>query len=231
MDSLCENKAPQHPSAIILQETWSSETQTTLTSIEARICPTAPSLCLRIQAFVAVRRPNVSFLRPGGSPVSLCAHINNRETGISDRISSHILAYDSGSSMGAEYGKCSKCNTEWCLELRDLGARDAGLILTQWIDLGPGLSPHDPGWRSQPMLEKYEMGAESIIASPRRRFATGLMADGSKHTLSDEELCRRHPSLLKGRRYTAVMKKDPSARFWSMNSDSHQPRSSGCVVL
>jgi len=233
VDRLRSNSTPQSPntSALTPEEKHLSENKTCLTSIEARICPTAPSLCLRIQGLAVVRRQNASRLLPQGNTVWVCGHIANRTPNFSDCVSSHISAYRSGAPKAAEYGKCSKCNTEWHIELRDLGTHDVILIFTRWIDVGPGLSPEDPRWRSLLLYQnEREVDPQDIIFSPRLRFETSLVEGGTKKTLSDEELYLRNVSFLEEKRYMAVMDKG-YAVVRPTQSESHRRRSSGCIIM
>lgn len=41
---------------------------------------------------------------------------------------------------------CRKCNTESLVEIRRLGSRVA-LIMTRWVNLGPGRDKEDPLWK------------------------------------------------------------------------------------
>lgn len=231
VDRLRSNSIPQsqNTSALTPEEKHLSENKTSLTSIEARVCPTAPSLCLRIQGLAVVRRQNASRLLPQGNTVWVCGHITNATPNFSERVSSHISAYSSGAPKAAEYGKCSKCNTEWHVELRDLGTHDVSLIFTRWIDVGPGLSPEDPRWRSLLLYQnEYEVDPQDVIFSPRLRFESSLVEGGSKKTLSDEELYLRNASFLEEKRYMAAG--GPTAAG-SAQPESRRRRSSGCVTM
>ncbi|KAJ6107726.1 hypothetical protein N7523_009049 [Penicillium sp. IBT 18751x] len=135
----------------------------------------------------------------------------------------------SGAPKAAEYGKCSKCNTEWHVELRDLGTHDVSLIFTRWIDVGPGLSPEDPRWRSLLLYQnEYEVDPQDVIFSPRLRFESSLVEGGSKKTMSDEELYLRNASFLEEKRYMAAG--GPTAAG-STHPESRRRRSSGCVIM
>lgn len=211
------------------KNTASPGIKTYLISFDARIYPAAPSLCLRIQAWSVVNRQNVSALLPEKDYVWFCGHIKIEKPNTSDHVRWHISAYRSGSPRAAEYGKCSKCNTEWRIEVREFGAQDVSLILTSWIDLGPGLYPQDPRWRSR-QRSSVDVPPEDIVASPRLRYETGL-ADGERNKFSDEELYSRNASLLKGWRYMDVMEKISGTRAWCLRPNSPKRRTYDCVVL
>lgn len=116
--------------------------------------------------------------------------------------------------------------------MRDFGTREASLIISRWIDVGPGLFPRDPRWRSHVVVgSRVDVAAGETITSPRLRFETGLAEGGENKTLSGEELYSRNASLLKGRRYMAVTEKIPGTRNWCMRPNSREPRSSSCVVF
>ena len=233
VDRLRSNSTTQTPntSALTAEEKHLRENKTSLTSIEARVCPTAPSLCLRIQGLAVVRPQNASRLLPQGNTVWVCGHLINATPNFSERVSSHISSYCAGAPKAPEYGKCSKCNTEFHIELRDLGAHDVSLIFTRWIDVGPGLSPEDPRWRSLLLHQnEYEVDPQDIIFSPRLRFESGLVEGGTKKTLSDEELYLRNASFLEEKRYMTVSDKGPPATR-SMQPEPRRRRSSGCTIM
>lgn len=230
----CEDATtqPQNASATKPEGRVWSGIQTFLMSCEARICPTAPSLCLRIQVWSVVNRQNACALLPKRDYVWFCGHFWTEKPFNSDCVRSHVSAYLSGAPKPAEYGNCSKCNTEGRIEVRDFGTQEVSLIITRWIDVGPRLSPQDPRWRSRiPVGSRVDVPAEDIVPSPRLRFEASLAEGGKSRTLSDEELCSRNASLLKGRRYMDAMEKIPATREWCMRPNSREPRSSGCVVL
>lgn len=222
----------QKVSASTPEERAVSGIKTVLSSFEARICPTAPSLCLRVQVWSVVKRQNASALSPEKDYVWFCGHIKIEHPNSSDHVRFHISAYCSGSPKAAEYWKCSKCNTEWRIEMRDFGGQEVSLIMTRWFDLRAGLSPQDPRWRSHVKIpSQWDVAAEDIVDSSRLRFETSLAEGGKSETLSDEELYSRNASLLKGRRYMDVMEKISGASEWCMRPDSPRRRSSGCIVL
>jgi hypothetical protein len=232
VERLRSARTSQSPSSSLTpEEKHLSQNKTALTSIEARVCPEASSLCLRIQGLAVVRRQNASKLLPRGNTVWVCGHITNATPDFSERVSSHISAYSSGAPKAAEYGKCSKCNTEWHIELRDLGTHDVTLIFTRWIDVGPGISPEDPRWRSLLLYEnEWEVDPQDIIFSPRLRFETGLVEGGTKNTLSDVELYLRNVSFLEEKRYMAVSDKGPAAAE-PTKPESRRLRSSSCIIM
>lgn len=217
---------PQEGSASKPEKTISPGTQTALTSFDARICPAAPSLCLRMQVWSVAKRQDVSALSPEKDLVGFCRHADLPST--SDHVRRHVSAYQSGSPEAAEYGKCIECITAWRIEVRDFGAQEVSLIMTRWIDLGPGLIPQDPRWRSHIKVGLWDGTAEDNAASPRLRFETGL-ADGERNNLSDEGLYSHNASLLKGRKYMDVMERIPGGG-WRMRPSTPRRRS-GCVVL
>lgn len=44
--------------------------------------------------------------------------------------------------------QCLKCPRDFVLDAVDLGERGIAGCLTRWINIGPGLHPADPKWRS-----------------------------------------------------------------------------------
>lgn len=207
-----------------------SQMKTCLTSFEARICPAPPSLCLRIQCWSVVSRQNASMLLSGKDYVFGCGHVVFDKPSQKGPIRSHISACLSGSSKAAEYGKCTKCNTEWHIEVRDFGTEEVSLVLTRWVDLGPGITPQDPRWRCHmEILSTVEVAAEDIVASPRQRFESSLAEGGQRGAFSEQELYFRNASLLTGKKYVRLLERTPLG--WCLRPDSRRHHSSGCVLL
>lgn len=220
----------------LAEDKFLDEHMTSVVSFEARICPRPkPSLCLRIQGLAVVRRQNIRMLRPGRCLVWICGHIGTYDSDFSDLVKDRIESYCSGTAKEAASGRCRKCNTAYHVELRELGAHDLVLIITRWIDVGPGLTPEDPRWRSHLLTQGgLEVEEEDLVADPRLRFAEGLTEERSKQALSDEELFRRNLSFLEDRRHKAGMNnvlKGPETSANSSQPERQRRRSSSCMVM
>jgi hypothetical protein len=75
-----------------------SPMRTCLTSFQARICPAAPSLCLRIQSWSVVSRDNAAKLLNREDFVLGCGHVFFEKPSREGPIRSHVSAYLSGAS-------------------------------------------------------------------------------------------------------------------------------------
>lgn len=125
----------------------------TLFSIEAQSHPEQKGLCLRIQDILIVdnRRMDLFVPKHLRSPLHqspphffwICEHLSHR--GFLDIVKSMLSAYIPKKSMPPSVGNCDKCNTDFDLQLKEVGHKIA-LILTKWIILGPGPEPNDPDW-------------------------------------------------------------------------------------
>lgn len=221
----------QH-SAKTAEEQFQSDNMTSVVSFEARICPTLPSLCLRVQNLAVVTRQNASMLLPERSSVWICGHIGTYQSRFSDLIKAHINAYCSGVPRQGEFGRCQRCNTAYNVEMREFGTQDLSLAITRWIDVGPGLTPDDPRWRSHLLYEsQHEVDSHDLVDDPRLRFENSPVDERSKNVVSDEELYLRNVSFLEHKRHKAAMEKMPESSAVAMRSDTRRRRSSSCVVM
>ncbi|KAI9036107.1 uncharacterized protein KD926_002439 [Aspergillus affinis] len=216
---------------------------TTLTSIEARICPApSPGLCVRAQELAVVRRQNVSQLRPKlkAGYMRTCGHMSTILPDfwqimdpLLDRFSS-----DSAPTHVSDQGRCRKCNTSWKLELRDVGPGDACLVLTKWMDLGPGLSPEDPRWLCHlSTIPRVSLADDELVSDPQARFERDSIQATKADALSDEEMFNRNMSLLRRHEYQINMTKVGRSR-WFLNAEEAKKREqtkkreiSRCIIL
>lgn len=207
-----------------------------LVSVDARVCPKPPSLCLRTQELVVARRQNVLHLLQEGEVVRVCMHIGSHRSNFSDLIKSLIETYrrqDQDTTRLSDHGKCDQCNTAWKLELRELGEKDICLVLMRWIDLGPGLSPEDHRWRIHLDYERRRaLDASDMSGDPRLRFEINSdePLSCSSEALSDEEMYLRNVSLLRARRYQTVMKRWGPG-WWFLHGKEDEAKGSRCIVI
>ncbi|PLN85570.1 hypothetical protein BDW42DRAFT_202409 [Aspergillus taichungensis] len=161
-----------------------------LFSAEARICSAPPALCLRTQDIAVVTRQNLPRLWPcrENGPMKVCRHIPTFDPGFDDILASQIRRYRSATSprVPADEGSCDKCNTPWQLEIRTLDETHASLILTIWMDLGPGLSVEDPQWKYRLFNVPPSLSAEHEIVDSRLRFERDSVQARSSNALSED---------------------------------------------
>lgn len=212
--------------------------RTGLRSVEARICPTPPSLCLRIQELAITSRQSASHLFPRQFPMEVCRHIGTHSSNSMEIINSVFEANrQQGQSSVAlsNHGKCHECNTAWNLDLREVEVDDVCLVLTRWKDLGPGLSPEDLRWRVQlPLGPFLSLVNTDMLNDPRMRFEMHAK-DSQGHwsqRLSVDDMLARNLALLRGRRYRRIMKqRRPGWWFLQDPEDEAKRRRSECVVI
>jgi hypothetical protein len=189
---------------------------TTLFSIDAQICPQPPGLCLRSQDIISIDYQHANWLALGGSlanpPAMYRACVHNLH--LSGPVELLLVSYRARGPMIPISKTCTRCNTEYQLELRENGD-EVALVITKWINLGPGISPDDPRWKVQTL--SYESASidrlysinnpEYIALSPRSVFA-------SLNETSLGALSSRNLSYLKDRRYETVMQTTFSNHVW-----------------
>lgn len=182
----------------------SAEPVTSLMSIEARIYPTAPSLCLRIQELAAVKQHNVWGLFPEVEPMSICGNMGPHR--FSNVVKAHIESYCSSgqaSTRPADYGRCPECNTSYKLELRELDQANICLVVTRWLDLGPGLNPNDVRWKTHVDYSCGLNGHAHELIDSRQRFENDSVQ--AADSFSEEAAYRRNVSLLQDQKYRRAM--------------------------
>ncbi|KAJ5730017.1 uncharacterized protein N7483_004525 [Penicillium malachiteum] len=203
----------------------------TLLSVDARICINEgyPSLCLRIQQLALVESQDTNKLIPQSSDhIRICWHIRSGSTEIDDLVRQMVRRFRSGErgSSLVEQNRCSQCNTSWKIQVREVEVearqKSVCLVITRWIDLGPGISPKDPRWRS--LIEsKHTLENDHIVSEPRARFERNSMqALGREIVLSEEAIFWRNVGLLCGERYLDVMVQMDSSR-WYLSADEDGP--------
>lgn len=164
----------------------------TLFSIQAQIFPEPPGVYIRMQDIVLLGKWEDSKINSPWSPLEnyeVCRHIS-----LQSKAADLESIYD-GRKDFFSY-TCRKCNTESLVEIRRLGSRVA-LIMTRWVNLGPGRDKEDPLWKIH-IHDSYafpEQLEDSLITqSPRVCFED--MAP-----LSFEDLRSRNLSYLCNERY------------------------------
>lgn len=218
----------------------------TLASIEARICPDPPGLCVRTQELAVVRRQNVLQAPPRflNSYMHVCEHISSPRPNfweIFDPLLERYRSQSSAPSHVGDRGRCSKCNTSWKLELRDVKPRDVCLVVTKWMDLGPGLNPEDARWKSHiPTMSNVSLAEDELVSDPEARFERDSVQANEANALSDEDMFSRNISFLQRHEYQNSMLpvRDTWGSRWFRNAELAPEREktkrhgiSRCVVI
>lgn len=198
-DSLSYTQVRQYPIQSIRPDIIS------LFSTEAQICPKHLGLCIRMHDIVLVRTLDDLILDPGrewGSDplytLEVCAHC-------------HLLTLITPIVEFLHYGEktsiaytCYKCNTDSKVEIGGFDSKIA-LIMTRWVNLGPGLAKDDLLWKTHVRFTEYprprldENDTERLVMGVPR-FCFEDMAPQSF-----EDLQSRNLSYLRDQKYKTPM--------------------------
>lgn len=185
-------------------------------SIEARICPTPPSICFRIQRLQLVTTRNSAWALHPDNQMTICEHMS---TGFRSVYALCMVSPPDPSSLSffLSFRHCEKCNTSFKIDLQPLDRNALCLALTTWHDLGPGLNPRSTRWVTSPggICQYPILRPESYdpVLDPRVRFEkdyfvpTRESASEPWVALSPEELYRRNLGILQGGRRGLKVKK------------------------
>ncbi|CAG8105410.1 unnamed protein product [Penicillium salamii] len=206
-----------------------------LFSVEGRVCTTPPSLYMRTQGIAVFPRKYLEeFLRMRWdwriAQFYVCMHVSTSWPEFDKRLESLIRRHCSATySYVADKGSCDKCNNGWQLEIRPLNETNASLILTVWMDLGPGLSTEDPQWKSLFWGGTAEAAAQHKKMDSRLRFERHSVQAGSPNALSVDQIYCRNISLLKEERHREeryrLLVNDGRAGVYMLHGDpSAKPR-------
>lgn len=213
------------------EESFQCSHMTTLLSVDARICSNPPSLYLRTQELAVVRKHNLSLLfpYPENDAMHICMHINHIFN-LDSVVYGLINKYRSDTTTTPrDKGRCDECNTSWQIEIRNTGQKDVCLVLTRWLDLGPGLSPDDDRWRCHNDHEFEVNLAEHEKTDSRQRFENDSIQANCSDALSEEEMYHRNIQFIQDQAYRKLM-----TRFgvgsWYLQGEKKLDRSSRCVI-
>lgn len=116
----------------------------TLFSIESQICPEPLGLYTRMQDIILFDTWEDSKVVPESNPIGIykiCFHAT-----LSSKMSD-LDALKDGKDSHIDY-TCSRCNTVCVIEILQVEPESKiALIMTRWVNLGPGLDHEDPLWR------------------------------------------------------------------------------------
>lgn len=164
------------------------------------------NLCLRMQGIKLVARKQLHLfcsdtLRGSSQIFYVCGHISH-STLLTSMVKSYIAGKEPTDCHIA--ATCKNCNTDYELQLVGCGQDDLAIVITRWINLGPGLSPDDPQWKVHVFRPRgwKRLSLDTIISytSARHSFETTVAKKWSAEALSSYNL-----SFLRARKYKAVM--------------------------
>ena len=174
---------------------------TTLLSVEARICPEPMNLCLRIQqwALLSFTKRDITLFKI--EFVMIRDHMHVRSWKIRPLIDSQLKPgrTESEDRVCPKVLKCRYCNTDFQIETKQLRNEGLALVITTWLDLGPGLTPMDIKWRVHRASPKIpDIGVLDMPGDVRLRFE-------SEPGLSQDSLSCQNASYLIANRFLRVM--------------------------
>lgn len=180
---------------------------TTLLSVEARTC-SASNLCLRIQNWALIKTATSDQFIAKIGFIWICTHLSVRDANISQLIRSELEAYfnnssgESTSQSTPHVFKCRMCYIDYQVEVRECGGEGPALVITKWLDLGPGLVPMGEEWKrhlgASPLPETGALHDESA-------GDVCLRFNSSNAGPSLDSLLRRNESYLVDRRFMKEM--------------------------
>lgn len=182
---------------------------TTLYSIEAQVCTEPVGLYLRIQDIMLVKDQTVNLYEQSITSIlpshdfTVCPHIHFPD--VESLVEPLLLAHIEGTSFSQLDGTCVTCNTDCRFEIREHCGYVA-LIVTRWINLGPGLNPDDPLWRIH-SNEPWYMGGPDL--EPGMAWSPRISYEGASGDWSREALLSRNLSYFDNDRYKSLMKIGP----------------------
>ncbi|CAG7949319.1 unnamed protein product [Penicillium nalgiovense] len=174
-----------------------------LFSKEAQICPKPLGLCIRIQDIVLVKTrdyltfPIITWLGPLPN-LEQCAHYHLLT------LIRPVMGSLHGGGTASFAHTCHKCNTDSQIELVGFDSKIA-VIMTRWLNLGPGLTKDDLFWKSHVWLGRPDRDGSK--RSPRLWFED--MA-----SQSFEDLRSLNLSYLRNEQYKKVMSVIAGRNVW-----------------
>lgn len=181
---------------------FSSRTEIHLASREAEICTNPLGLYLRLQDIFLFTEERYLTKKPFFlcfDPLVFCLH----DPVFRRKKASFLNSLPTGSTS---FGRvCHVCNTSSEIEFCEFDSRKA-LIITRWLNLGPGLDQQDPLWKNHtrtndvaPRYSGFDPNYSVEAQDPRLRF---------EETVSRpfEDLRLRNLSYLRDDRYRRIMR-------------------------
>ena len=191
---------------------------TTLTSVEARVCPQPARLCLRIQTWAVMHTKVLDLALERSKCLCVCRHLVAEEDELSGLIESSLDEYSTRSEKPREASQhmCHHCNFIFQLQVLDIVSNGLAIVITKWLDLGSGLTPMDPKWRI--LADTFQGGdQEQGQASQAQKCR---MDFENEDGMMQQALTLRNASYLNDQRYKGTMWKR-CCGDWILQADEH----------
>lgn len=120
---------------------------TKLLLVDAWVCAHPERLCLRIQNCVVYCYKDLEPVCKQLEFIWICHHLK-----LPPLVDDWFICSENASKMPKiEVQRCIPCNMDYQPEVEDFGNDGVLLVVTKWLDLGPGIGlvhhPIDPAWR------------------------------------------------------------------------------------
>ena len=194
--------------------------RTTLFSLEARVCTEPARLCLRIQRWAVLHTNILELAVERAKCIKLCVHHDLEEDGISQLIASSLEGYLTRSEGGQEPERrvCRGCRFDYGLQVLDTGSDGLAIVITEWLDLGSGLTPLDQKWSLH--TEPWLAGDATDHAGDAERCRLEFEKEEG---LKQQAITLRNASYLSQQQYRKTMK-ETSAGVWILQAHQAGPR-------
>ena len=201
---------------------------TTLTSVEARVCPQPARLCLRIQTSAVMHTKVLELALERSKCLCVCRHLVAKKGELSRLIESSLDEYSTRSEKPREAGQhmCHYCNVVFQLQVLDTVSDGLAIVITKWLDLGPGLTPMDPKWSI--LADRFHGGDQE---QEQARQAENCRTDFEKEEgMTQQAHTLRNLSYLNDRRYKGTKWKR-CCGDWILQADQHMHLPHWSVIL
>ncbi|KAE8323073.1 hypothetical protein BDV39DRAFT_196183 [Aspergillus sergii] len=171
---------------------------TSLVSFDVQIVR-ASSLCLRIQTWILAKELPSKLVEEKW----ICVHISMGEPHIFEIVrAAWYAAMESspGRRPVLDTHRCVACGLEYQIDTTTCGTAGIALIVTKWLDLGPGLDPTDARWR------RHLIGSLSLRKQEMTTFNSDVRSQFERESVFPlDDLTGRNRSLLKDTGYVRKM--------------------------
>ncbi|KAJ5833343.1 hypothetical protein N7474_001654 [Penicillium riverlandense] len=195
----------------------------TLLAVEARIIKSpTPSLGLRIQNMIAIKRSEIALLDSSKIGfLGICGHLDMTRNLLPTLIAETVKTYlnkPAENQCQIKIKICAACHTDYKLEIKEYGTECLALVITKWLDLGSGHRFNDPKWKAHVHYncEVREVGPRREAGRTRMYFETALGGTVSETLATAMNLCWLWNRNFTGR--TGIMKWGDSAWISQPNS-------------
>ncbi|KAE8352213.1 hypothetical protein BDV28DRAFT_161908 [Aspergillus coremiiformis] len=167
---------------------------TCLLSVDAQIIE-GPSLCLRVQTWALA----MELLHQNLGQMWICAHLRLRDPSVAQIVRRSFIGDVDYGPVPNTY-RCQACGVDFQIKIASCGFDGVALIITKWLELGPGLVPTEIRWRRH-LPGTYSLTNDEAIQSNgyiRSQFER-------KTEFPLKALTDRNHLLLKRRAYTRLL--------------------------